>query len=89
MRGEIKYFVSDAPANTKLETMLVAAFARWQVELWFERARQEAGVGAFVVSCLPGAAVFVLRMILRDPDQLNVGVAGSHGIRDRHQKDGQ
>lgn len=47
--GEIKYFVSNAPANVKLETMLVAGFARWQVELWFERAKQEAGFGAFEV----------------------------------------
>jgi SRSO17 transposase len=46
---EIKYFVSNASAKEKLETMLVAAFARWHVELWFERAKQEAGFGAFEV----------------------------------------
>jgi SRSO17 transposase len=47
--GEIKYFVSNASAKEKLETMLGAAFARWHVELWFERAKQEAGLGAFEV----------------------------------------
>ena len=29
--------------------MLTAAFARWHIELWFERAKQEAGLGAFEV----------------------------------------
>ncbi|MGH8761129.1 MAG: IS701 family transposase [Burkholderiales bacterium] len=47
--GEIKYFISNAPASVSLEDMLTAAFARWQIELWFERAKQEAGLGAFEV----------------------------------------
>jgi SRSO17 transposase len=47
--GEIKYFISNAPANTALEPMLKAAFARWHIEKWFERAKQEAGFGAFEV----------------------------------------
>jgi len=47
--GEIKYFVSNAAASVPLEDMLQAAFARWQIELWFERAKQEAGFGAFEV----------------------------------------
>lgn len=46
---EIKYFVSNAPAAAKWEEMLDAAFARWHVEKWFERAKQEAGLGAFEV----------------------------------------
>ena len=29
--------------------MLTVAFARWHVEKWFERAKQEAGFGAFEV----------------------------------------
>lgn len=47
--GETKYFVSNAAGDAGLEEMLVAAFARWQVEKWFERAKQEAGLGAFEV----------------------------------------
>ena len=47
--GEIKYFVSNAAANTSLRDMLQAAFARWHVEPWFGRAKQEAGFGAFEV----------------------------------------
>lgn len=46
---EIKYFVSNASANASLEEMLQAAFARWHVEKWFERAKQEVGLGAFEV----------------------------------------
>ncbi len=47
--GEIKYFISNASAGVSLEDMLTAAFARWHIELWFERAKQEAGLGAFEV----------------------------------------
>ena len=32
-----------------MEDMLTAAFARWHIEMWFERAKQEAGLGAFEV----------------------------------------
>ncbi len=44
---EYKYFVSNAPKKAKLDEMLRAAFARWQVEMWFGRAKQETGFGAF------------------------------------------
>ncbi len=47
--GEYKYFISNAPASADLQDMLIAAFARWHVEKWFERAKQEAGFGDFEV----------------------------------------
>ncbi len=47
--GELKYFVSNAPGNATLKKMMTVAFARWHVEKWFERAKQEAGFGAFEV----------------------------------------
>jgi SRSO17 transposase len=47
--GEMKYFVSNAPAKESLETLLEVAFSRWHVEKWFERAKQECGFGAFEV----------------------------------------
>ena len=47
--GEIKYFVSNTPVKEKLPTLLEVAFSRWQVEKWFERAKQECGLGAFEV----------------------------------------
>jgi SRSO17 transposase len=46
---ETKYFVSNAAASTPMEQMLTAAFARWHVEMWFERAKQETGFGSFEV----------------------------------------
>lgn len=47
--GEIKYFVSNAPARESLAKLLEVAFSRWHVEKWFERAKQECGFGAFEV----------------------------------------
>ena len=46
---EIKYFVSNAGAGVRQRELLQAAFARWHIEKWFERAKQEAGLGAFEV----------------------------------------
>ncbi len=47
--GERKYFVSNASGKASLKELLIAAFARWRVEKWFERSKQEAGFGAFEV----------------------------------------
>jgi len=47
--GEIKYFVSNAPASVSLSCMLGAAFVRDQIERWFRTAKQETGFGAFEV----------------------------------------
>lgn len=47
--GEHKYFISNASGGANWKQMLRAAFARWHVEKWFERAKQEAGLGAFEV----------------------------------------
>jgi len=46
---EVKYFVSNAPANATVEDILRAGMARWHVEKWFERAKQLAGFGKFEV----------------------------------------
>jgi len=47
--AEYKYFVSNAAASVKVTTILRVGFARWHVEKWLERAKQEAGFGAFEV----------------------------------------
>jgi SRSO17 transposase len=52
--GEIKYFVSNAAGGANWKQMMTVAFARWHVELWFERAKQETGFGAFEVRTYPG-----------------------------------
>ena len=46
---EIKYFVSNAPESVAPTELLRVAFARWHIEKWFERAKQEAGFGDFEV----------------------------------------
>jgi SRSO17 transposase len=46
---EVKYFVSNAPGNAKIEDILRAGMSRWHVEKWFERAKQLAGFGKFEV----------------------------------------
>ena len=47
--GEYKYFVSNAAGGANWKQMMATAFGRWHVEKWFERAKQEAGFGAFEV----------------------------------------
>jgi SRSO17 transposase len=40
---EIKYFVSNAPAETRVQTLLLVAFSRWHVERCFEDEKTELG----------------------------------------------
>jgi SRSO17 transposase len=40
----IKYFVSNAPPETSLQTMLIVAFSRWRVERCFEDEKGELGL---------------------------------------------
>lgn len=51
---EIKYFLSNAPASVPVEELLRVAFARWHIEKWFERAKQEAGLGDFELRSYDG-----------------------------------
>lgn len=44
LTGEIKYFFSNAPPNTPLETLLRVAFSRWRVERCFEDQKGELGL---------------------------------------------
>jgi SRSO17 transposase len=45
--GEVKYFVSNAPADTPLERLLRVAFRRWNVEHSFRVSKGEMGLGHF------------------------------------------
>jgi SRSO17 transposase len=45
--GEVKYFLSNAPADTPLEKLLRVAFRRWNVEHTFRMAKSEIGFGHF------------------------------------------
>jgi SRSO17 transposase len=41
---EIKFFLSNAPQETALQTLLLVAFSRWRVERCFEDQKQEVGL---------------------------------------------
>ena len=58
--GEIKYFLSNAPASAAVVALLRVAFGRWHIEKWFERAKQETGFGAFEVRTYDGSGKLVL-----------------------------
>jgi len=49
LTGELKYFLSNAPEDTPIETMLAVAFARWNVERNFQDSKQEIGFNDFEV----------------------------------------
>lgn len=42
--AEIKYFVSNAPPETSVQTLLLVAFSRWRVERCFEDEKSELGL---------------------------------------------
>ncbi len=44
---EIKYFLSNAPADTPLGTLLHVAFSRWHIERIFREAKNETGLDHF------------------------------------------
>lgn len=41
---EVKFFVSNAPERTGVQTLLLVAFSRWRVERCFEDQKQEVGL---------------------------------------------
>jgi len=42
--NEMKFFVSNAPADTSVQTLLLVAFSRWRIERCFEDQKQEIGL---------------------------------------------
>jgi SRSO17 transposase len=44
---EIKFFISNAPANTRVGTLLKVAFSRWRIERCFEDQKGEIGLDQY------------------------------------------
>lgn len=51
LTGEVKYFLSDAPVEVALKTLLFVAFSRWHIERLIEDAKGEVGFDHFEVRC--------------------------------------
>jgi len=47
--GEVKYFISNAPEETPVATLLRVAFTRWTIERAFEDSKTELGMDHFEV----------------------------------------
>ena len=47
LEGGVKYFLSNAPEDARLEDILSVAFSRWRVEKNFEESKQEIGLDHF------------------------------------------
>ena len=83
---EVKYFVSNAPPQTPVQTLLLVAFSRWRVERCFQDQKQEVGLDQWegrrylglkrhlILSCLSYLFLATVREQLRGkkpgPDRL-------------------
>jgi len=98
LTDEIKYLLSNAGANAALEELLRAAFARHHVEKWFERAKQECGLGAFEVRtyqslirhwlCVSLAMLFLTEQTTRLRGEKSTDHLRAGGSRGQHPDDG-
>jgi SRSO17 transposase len=82
--GEVKYFISNAPADTPLEKLLRVAFTRWNVEHAFRVVKSEVGFGHYegrsyvalmrhMILCL-----IVMEFVAEHTDRLRGGKSGDH-----------
>jgi SRSO17 transposase len=46
-KDEVKYFMSNAPESTPVQTLLLVGFSRWRVERCFEDQKQQIGLDAW------------------------------------------
>lgn len=80
-----RYFVSNAPAHASVEQLLRLFGVRAQVEQWFERAKQQAGLGAFEVRTYTGlmrhwlASMLAMLFLAEQAHRLRGEKSGHHG----------
>src|SRR6516165_8284301 len=91
-RSEVKYFVSNAPPGTPMETLLLVGFSRWRIERCFEDGKTELGLDHFEGRCYTGlirhqrlvalAHLFCARVCARwgEKQPRADGVPGADGI---------
>jgi SRSO17 transposase len=82
--GEMKYFISNAPADTPVETLLRVAFTRWNVEHAFRLVKSEIGFGHFEGRSYVGLmrhmilCLVVMGFVAEHTDRLRGGKSGDH-----------
>jgi SRSO17 transposase len=82
--SEAKWFLSNAPAKTKLKTLLAVAFARWPIEQSFQFQKSELGLSHFEVRKWPSihrhlAVTMVSQLFLvRQTQRLRGEKSGDH-----------
>jgi SRSO17 transposase len=90
---EVKYFVSNAPPETPVETTLLVGFSRWRVERCFEDQKQEIGLDQWegrrylglkrhlILSCISYLFLATVREQLRGEKSGVHRLPGPHGRR--------
>jgi len=88
---ELKFFVSDAPAGTSVQAMLLVAFSRWRVERCFEDQKSEIGLDQYegrryrglrrhlILSCVSSLFLSRMRREFGGEKPGADGVPGAHG----------
>jgi len=88
---KIKYFISNAPENTAVQTLLLAGFSRWKIERMFEDGKGELGLDHFevrkypsirrhlIVSCVSYLFLAEFQQAHRGEKPGPDGLPGSHG----------
>jgi hypothetical protein len=88
---EVKFFVSNAPAATSVQAMLLVAFSRWRVERCFEDQKGEIGLDQYegrryrglkrhlILSCLSYLFLSRVRREFGGEKPGPDGVPGAHG----------
>ena len=92
--GELKFFLSNAPVGTSVQTMLLVAFSRWRVERCFQDQKSEIGLDQYegrryqgpkrhlILSCI--SYLFLSRM----RQEFGGEKSGADGVPDPHRGSG-
>jgi SRSO17 transposase len=91
---EIKFFVSNAPADTSVQTLLLVAFSRWRVERCFEDQKGEVGLDKWEGRKYIGLKRHLILtsisylFLARVREKLRGEKSGAHGVPSAHRSGG-